>query len=197
MPTAAAVAVAIITMISLISCQSTGGTGQTVHGPKETTTVGTAIIGGPVRGKTAVIGGLSGALAGGAIGNYLERQDRDRTAAAIAVGYLPEQGELLKLETVEALPTTTRRGDIVNLTSTYTVLTPNNRPLTIRETREIRHNGSLVANPFIDVQRSNGTFTSILPIMLPANAKPGTYEVTTTVSKDQRTSRSMTNFTVQ
>jgi hypothetical protein len=200
MPTAAAVAVAIMTMISLISCQSIGGTGQTVQGPKETMvppTVGTAIIGGPVRGKTAVIGGLSGALAGGAIGNYLERQDRDRTAAAIAVGYLPEQGELLKLETVEALPTTTRRGDIGNLTSTYTVLTPNNRPLTIRETREIRHNGSVVANPFIDVQRSNGTFTSILPIMLPANAKPGTYEVTTTVSKDQRTSRSMTNFTVQ
>jgi hypothetical protein len=196
----AAVAVAIMSMTGLVSCQSTGENGQIGQPPKDTMmapAVGTAIIGGPVRGKTAVIGRLSGALAGGVIGNYLERQDRDRTAAAIAVGYLPEQGEVLKLETVEALPATARRGDVVDLASTYTVLTPNNRPMTIRETREVRHNGSLVAKPFIDVQRSNGTFTSILPITLPPNAKPGTYEVTTTVSKDQRTSRSITNFTVQ
>lgn len=198
-PRVAGVAIAIMAVLGLVSCQSTGEKEQTVQGPKDTTVtpaIGTA-IGGPVRGQGAVIGRLSGALAGGTIGNYLERQDRDRTAAAIAVGYLPEQGELLKVEAVEALPTPARPGDIVNLTSTYSVLSPNNRPMTIRETREVRHNGSLVANPFIDVQRSNGTFTSTLPIMLPRKAKPGIYEVTTTVSKDQRNSRSMTNFTVQ
>ncbi len=200
MPIVAVAAIAIMIMTGLVGCQSTGGKGQTIQGPQETRvapTVGTAVIGGPVRAKSAVRGKLSGALAGGTIGNYLERQDRDGAAAAVAIGYLPEQGEMLTVDTVEASPTTARHGDIVNLTSTYTVLTPNNRPMTIRETREVRLNGSLVANPFIDVQRSNGTFTSILPITLPQNAKPGTYEVTTTVSKDQHTSRSMTNFTVQ
>ncbi len=184
-------------MIGVISCQSTGGKDQNVQEPRGSPGVGSAVIGGPVQGKRAVNGKLSGALAGGTIGNYLERQDRDRTAAAIAVGYLPEQGELVKVEAVEASPTTARRGDIVNLTSTYTILTPNNQPTMIRERREIRHNGSVVANPVIDVQRANGTFTSTLLITLPPNVAPGTYDVTTTVSKDERTSQSMTSFTVK
>jgi hypothetical protein len=193
------VAVAVMIMLGIISCQSSGGKGQTAQRPEGTMppAVGTALIGRPVQKTGTVLGSLSGSLAGGVIGNYLERQDRDRTAAAIALSYLPEQGELLKIESVEASPPSTRRGDNVNLTSTYTVLTPHNRPMTIRETREVRHKGSLVADLFIDVVRSSGTFTSILPIILPPNAKPGTYEVTTTVSKDQRTSRSITNFTVQ
>ena len=144
-----------------------------------------------------MFGVLSGVLAGGAIGNYLERQERDRAAAAIAISYLPEQGEMLKIESVEASPGTARRGEVVNLTSTYTILNPNNRPITIRETREVRHQGLLVGNSFIDVQRTNGTFTSTLPITLPRNTQAGSYEVTTTVSKDQQTSQSLATFTVQ
>jgi hypothetical protein len=193
------VAIAMTVMLGLISCQSSGGKGQPVERQEHIVapTVGTAVIGGPVQKTGAVLGSLSGSLAGGVIGNYLERQDRDRAAAAIALGYLPEQGKLLKIESVEALPPSARHGDSVNLTSTYSVLTPHNRPMTIREIRDVRHKGSLVAHLFIDVLRSNGTFTSILPIILPSNAKAGTYEVTTTVSKDQHTSRSMISFTVQ
>ena len=199
MATAAAAAVAILGMTGLVSCQSSGGKPQTVQKPDTIVApaIGTLAIGGPLQEKGAVIGKLSGSLAGGAIGNYLERQDRDRNAAVIAAGYLPEQGEVLKVESVETSPAAARRGEIVNLTSTYTILTPKNRPMTIRETREVRYRGSLVANPFIDVQRTNGTFTSTLPITLPRSAKPGAYEVTTTVSKDQRMARSMTNFTIQ
>jgi surface antigen len=197
---------AMIGMSALTGCESTGGksAGQTVSEHKETAigagagAVGGAVIGGLAGGtKGAIIGGLLGGLAGGVIGNYMERQDRDRTAAATGVGYDPSQGDVVRVENVQASPSRARPGYTVNLTSTYTILTPTNQPVTVHETREVRYNGALVANPAIDVQRANGTFTSIIPITLPANAVPGTYEVTTTVAMGDRTSRSMTSFTVQ
>jgi outer membrane lipoprotein SlyB len=200
-PIAGCVVVIMVAMTGLAGCESTS---QTVREHKETAVgagvgaAGGAVVGGLAGGtKGAIIGGLLGALAGGVVGNYLERQDRDRTAAATAVGYQPDQGNLIRVENVQASPTTAKPGSTVNLTSTYTVLTPTNQPISIRETREVRHDGALVADPAIDVQRNNGTFTSTLPITLPSNARTGTYEVTTTVVMGDRSSRSMTTFTVQ
>ena len=68
---------------------------------------------------------------------------------------------------------------------------------TVRETREIRHNGALVANPTTEFARPNGTFTSALPITLPGSAGRGAYEVTTTVAAGDRISRGTTTFTVR
>jgi hypothetical protein len=140
---------------------------------------------------------LLGALAGGGIGNYIERQDKDRAAAASTVGYQPSQGNVVRLESVQASPSTVRSGETVNLTSTYTILTPSNQTMAVQESREVRHDGALVANPTINTQRANGTFTSTMPITLPSNAEKGTYDVTTTVAMGDRTARSMTTFTVQ
>ena len=69
--------------------------------------------------------------------------------------------------------------------------------MTIQESREVRHDGALVANPTVNTQRTNGTFTSTVPIILPADAQKGVYDVTTTVAMGDRTARSMTSFTVQ
>jgi hypothetical protein len=86
----------------------------------------------------------------------------------------------------------------VNLTATYTVLTPQaNRSLAVRETREVRHNGVLVANPTTEFARQGGTYTSAVPITLPNTATVGTYEVTVTVAIGDRLSRGTTTFTVQ
>jgi surface antigen len=152
-----------------------------------------ALIGKDVTG--AVVGGLVGALAGGAIGYYFERKDKDRVAAAATVGYTG-QGDVVRVDQLAATPTTARPGGTVSLDATYTILTPNDQQVTVQEAREVRFNGQLVANPATTVRRTNGTYTSQLPITLPSTAPRGTYEYTITVTAGDRVSRGTTTFQV-
>ena len=173
--------------------------------PKTTIGAGTGAAAGGVAGGLigrnttgVVVGGLLGSLAGGAIGYYLDRQDRTRAQAATETAYDPKQGDVVKVEQVVARPDPVRVGETVNIVATYTLLTPRgDQTISVRETREIRHNGALVANPTTEFARANGTFTSALPITLPASAGRGAYEVTTTVAAGDRISRGTTTFTVQ
>ena len=89
-------------------------------------------------------------------------------------------------------------GGTVNLVTTYTVLTGQaDRSVAVRETREVRHNGVLVANPTTEFTRHGGTFTSAVPITLPRTTGTGSYEVTITAAVGDRLSRGTTTFTVQ
>ena len=198
---ASALAFFLVLTIGFSGCESTS---ETVSQHKETAVgagvgaAGGAVIGGLAGGtKGAIIGGLLGALAGGVVGNYLERKDRDRPQAVSAVGYKPNQGNVVRIERVQTSPASARPGDKVNLDVTYTILTPGNQTSNVREARDVRQDGQLVANPAIDVQRTDGTYTSTVPITLPSTARPGTYEVTTTITKGDRQSTSTTSFTVQ
>ena len=104
----------------------------------------------------------------------------------------------MRVERVQAEPVSVPPGGTVNLATTYTVLTPNaNQSVTVTETREVRLNGALVANPTSSFARANGTFTSALPITLPAGTARGSYEVTTTVAVGDRSSRGVTTFRVR
>ncbi len=161
---------------------------------------GGALLGGLIGHSTTgvVLGGLLGGLAGGAIGSYMDRQDKTAAQAAADTGYQPAQGIVVRVDRVVADPAAVARGGTENLGVTYTVLTPTpNQAVQVSETREVRHNGALVANPTTQFARANGTFTSALPITLATTAAPGTYEVTTTVSVGDRTSRGVTSFTVR
>jgi surface antigen len=194
-----------VTLAAVISASVALGGCETVReNPKTSIGAGAGAAAGGVAGGLigrnttgVVVGGLLGGLAGGAIGYYLERQDRNRAQAASEVGYNPGQGTVVRVEQVQANPRTVRAGDTVNIVATYTVLTPEgDQTVTVRETREIRHNGTLVANPTTEFSRNNGTFTSALPITLPASAGRGAYEVTTTVAAGDRVSRGSANFRV-
>lgn len=161
---------------------------------------GGAVLGGLIGRDTTgvVVGGLLGGLAGGAIGYYLDRQDRTRAEAVHATAYNPAQGDVVHVERVQATPNPVSAGGTVNLVTTYTVLTPQaDRSVAVRETREVRHNGALVANPTTEFTRQGGTFTSAVPIILPRGAATGTYEVTITVAAGDRLSRGTTSFTVR
>ncbi len=193
-------------LLVLIMAVSLGSAGCATISEHEKTVIGAgagaaggALVGGLISRNTTgvVVGGLVGALAGGGIGYYLERQDRTRQQAVAQTGYSPAQGNLVRVDGVQADPTRVRPGETVNLAITYTVLTPSaDQSYLVRETREIRHDGVLVANPTTEIYRSNGTFTSALPITLPATAGRGTYEVATTVSLGDRLSRGGTTFSV-
>lgn len=105
---------------------------------------------------------------------------------------------MVRVERVQAEPSALGPGGTVYLGTTYTVLTPNPaETVTVHETREVRHNGVLVANPTTAFTRPNGTFTSALPITLPSAAARGAYEVTITVAVADRASRGLTSFVVQ
>ncbi|MBI4573223.1 MAG: glycine zipper 2TM domain-containing protein [candidate division NC10 bacterium] len=161
---------------------------------------GGALLGGLIGRSTTgvVVGGLLGALAGGAIGHYMDRQDRTAAQAKAQTGYQPSQGTLVRVERVQAEPAAISPGGTVNLGATYSVLTPNpNQTVSVNETREVRHDGVLVANPTTAFARPNGTFTSALPVALPASAARGTYEVTTTVTVGDRSSRGIATFVVR
>lgn len=176
-----------------------------------------AVVGGLAGGtKGAIVGGLLGALAGGAIGNYVERRDaavpqtpspppptsQPQTASGPTVSSPPPRAYtngavVVRVDQVQAQPSLLRPGETVTLNATYSILSPPDRPVAVRESREIRLNGELVANPAVDVARQTGTYSTALPITIPANAQVGKYEVTTTVASGDLRSVSTTSFFVQ
>jgi len=161
---------------------------------------GGALAGGLIgHGATgAVVGGLLGAVAGGAAGNYLEHRDKTAQQAAADTNYNPSQGEVVRIDNVQAQPTAVPAGSPVNLQATYTVLTPNpGQQMTVQETRQVFHNGQLVANPSTTVNRAAGTYTSTIPITLPPNADKGAYQVTTIIAMNGQQTSGNTNFTIQ
>ena len=176
--------------------------------PKTATGAGVGAVGGAVLGAAigsawgragtgAIIGGLTGALAGGLVGNYYDRQDKARAATAAAYNYNPSSGTLLRIEQVQVTPQTIFPGQAVNLSVTDAVVDPNpQRPVRVTETREIRQNGNLVGNPSVTVNRQGGTYTSRVPLTIPANAAPGSYSVITRVQAGTASDAVSTQFTV-
>jgi surface antigen len=197
--TAGLLIVVLVLMLGLSGCETMQENPKTAMGAGAGAAAG-ALLGGLIGRNTTgvVVGGLLGGLAGGAIGQYLDRQDRTRAQAAAATGYDPAQGDLVRVEQVQVTPNPVSAGGTVNLLVTYSVLVPqSDRTVAVRETREVRHDGALVANPTTEFQRQGGTFTSAMPVTLPATARRGLYEVTTTVALGDRVSRGVTTFQVQ
>ena len=146
--------------------------------------VGGAVLGGLVGGKQgAVAGGLLGALAGGLIGNYYDQKDKTLAETRQAhADYTPAKGTRLRIEKVKVGPTPIRPGGTVNIDVTYAVLTPSDGvQVPVRETREILFGGSKVGEATLAIEREGGTWRSVVPVTIPADAKPGSYRVIASV----------------
>ena len=145
----------------------------------------TGAVAGALIGKGAgavVVGSLLGALAGGAVGHYAYDQKKSREQTAKDYNYGDSQGMVLRIESVSVSPTEVSPGGEVQLSMTYAVLTPgqaSNTPIT--EIREITHLGQIVGKPQVQASRPNGTFTSTVPLRLPAGAARGEYIVKSVV----------------
>ena len=148
--------------------------------------------------KSAVIGGVLGALVGGAIGHYYSDQKKTRTETADQYGYRSAQGPMLRVEDASVVPQTLSPGGTVEMKMTYAVLTPaETTELNVTEKREIRLNGELVGNPQVSIVRKGGTYTSSIPLTLPAGAKKGLYVVTNTVQSGNLSEQIQSAFTVR
>jgi surface antigen len=196
--------VLVLTLVSALSgCQSTQGVPEEHRGAATGAGVGaaTGAVAATVLGKDAdgvVIGSLLGALIGGAIGHYFYDRQRTREETAKTYDYEASRGTILTIEEASALPQKVRPGDIVELKMTYAVLNPAPETrTTITEIREIRQSNELVGQPEVRVDRSDGTYTSTLPLRLPASAKKGTYVVRTVVQSANAKDTKEIRFSVE
>ena len=152
----------------------------------------TGVVIGGIAGGTrgAVIGGLLGALAGGAVGHYAYDQKKGQEATNKTYGYKGDRPGSATIESVQVIPTSVKPGQQVNLKCTYAVLAQTDQTVSIREVREIYFGNDLWGSPEVQVDRRGGTYESSIPLVLPKDAKKGTYRVRymvqTDTSKDMR-----------
>ncbi len=146
----------------------------------------------------AIIGGLAGALVGGAIGHYAVDKKKSAEQTASAYNYQPDSGTVVRIEGCRATPASIGPGGTVNLEATYAVMTPSSdMQVAITESREVTLNGELVANPEVTVNRTGGTYSSSIPLILPADAQPGRYRIVTTIKTASGKDAREASFTVQ
>ena len=145
----------------------------------------------------AIAGGMIGAAAGGIIGHYAFGKNEDHNKTAQDYNYKPSIGTLLELEGIQITPAQIRPGGRVDIKMSYAVLAPRpNGPINVTEIREIKYKGRVVGEPTVNVTRDGGTYTSSVPITLPSNAIPGTYDVKVTVRTAQESDSMQTSFEV-
>jgi len=148
--------------------------------------------------EMALLGGLLGALAGGAIGHYAYDQKRTKEETAQKYNYKPSEGTVLRIEDVSVVPSVANPGDKVEMKMTYAVLgVAAGKELEISEIREIRYQGELYGKPEIQVSRNDGTYSSSIPLTLPNDAKKGKYTITMTVKSPSVSDSKEVSFQIQ
>lgn len=198
--------ISIITIISfafgIFGCASIpeehkgAATGAAIGGAAGT--VAGAVIGREgAKTETAILGGLAGALIGGLIGHYAYDAKKSKDETEKKYNYQSSMGTVLRVEEVSAMPSKVKPGEKVELKATYALMQPEDKDINITEIREIRMGDELVGKPEVNVVRRAGTYSSTVPLFLPANAKLGTYTVITTVQTQTAKDSKETSFTVQ
>ncbi len=158
-----------------------------------------AATGSPATG--AWVGAATGGVVG-LVGGYLyaEHQNRQRYSYAQArqqYNYSPSQGYVVNVSEANVSPGTLRPGQQANLFMAYTILGPQNTPMSVTLYREVRKDGQLVSQPYqTTVTNYPGTYTDQVGYVVPSNAAPGTYTVTNRVISSYGTAERVAYFTV-
>ncbi len=205
-----AMAIVVLFTVSLAGCATESG----YYDPARS--AGAGALGGAATGAAlgAIIGAATGnaatgawvgAAAGGLLGGvggalYAEHRNseiRSSQDAAQAYNY-QGQGNVVSVDNVMASPSTVSPGQQVMLSANYTILTPENGPVSATLVREIRYQGSLVGSPYqTQVTNSNGSYQDNVTYSLPNNATPGVYTVVTRLMSSYGTSEREASFSVR
>src|SRR4030042_53072 len=118
-------------------------------------------------------------------------------AASQARGY-QGQGNVVSVDSATASPGLVSPGQQILLGMDYTILTPDNMPVSATLVREIRYQGNLVGSPYqTTVSNANGSFNDSVSYTLPNNATPGVYTVVSRLTSNYGTSQRETSFSVR
>lgn len=159
-----------------------------------------AATGSPATGAWvgAAAGGVLGAVGGYLYAEHRNSQARSSQAAAQAYNYTPTQGNVVSIDRVDVNPSGVMAGQQVQLGMTYTILTPDNRPVAVTLVREVRLGGTMVGQPYqTTVNNANGTYTDQVAYALPGNATRGTYTVTSRINSNYGSAQRDGSFTVR
>ena len=205
-----AIASVVLLVVSLAGCATESGyydparsAGAGALGGAATGAALGAII-GAATGNAATgawIGAASGAVLGGVGGalyaSHRNSEIRSSQAAAQAYNY-QGQGNVISVDNVTASPGMARPGQQIMLGVDYTILTPDNQPVSANLVREIRYQGNLVGSPYqTTVTNANGGYNDTVTYSLPGNATPGVYTVVTRLNSNYGTSQREASFSVQ
>ena len=205
-----AMAIVVLFAVSLVGCATESGyydpgrsAGAGALGGAATGAALGAIIGAAT--GNAATGAWVGAAAGGVlggVGGYLYAEHRNsetRSSQAAAQAYNYQgQGNVVSVDNVTASPGMASPGQQVMLGVNYTILTPENAPVSATLVREIRYGGNLVGSPYqTTVTNANGSYNDTVTYSLPNNATPGVYTVVTRLMSSYGTSQRDASFTVR
>jgi hypothetical protein len=205
-----AIASVVLLVVSLAGCVTESGyydparsAGAGALGGAATGAALGAII-GAATGNAATgawIGAASGAVVGGVgaalYASHRNSEIRSSQAAAQAHNY-QGQGNVISVDNVTASPGMARPGQQIILGVDYTILTPDNQPVSANLVREIRYHGNLVGSPYqTTVTNTNGGYNDTVTYSLPGNATPGVYTVVTRLNSSYGTSQREASFSVQ
>jgi hypothetical protein len=130
-------------------------------------------------------------------GNTREESRMNREDIIAREGYCPTGGCVLRLDSVEVKPNRAKRGETLLLSTTYTILTPEQVALPVAITREIFYHGkSLGKTKSIETRRENGTWNQEINFTLPANSAPGIYRLVTLITTGYGSAQDTTDFQV-
>ena len=133
----------------------------------------------------------------GAFGASREESRLGREDIIAREGYCPSGGCVLRLDQVEVKPNRARKGATLKLSTTYTILTPEQVSLPVSITREIFYQGkSLGRTKSMESRVYNGTRTQEIDFTLPATAPSGIYQLITKISTGYGTAQDRTDFQV-
>lgn len=130
-------------------------------------------------------------------GNSQEQRQQYRENIIAREGYCPSGGCVLRLDKVQIKPDRAKPGTTLHLSTTYTILTPEEIALPVSIIRNIFFHGkSLGRTKSVDMRRNNGTWTQKIDFTLPADAAPGTYTLITKINTGYGTAMDSTEFHV-
>jgi len=124
------------------------------------------------------------------------RLGREQTVAR--ENYCPTGGCVIRADRVSVNPPRARAGDTLLLSTSYTLLTPEQIAIPVTISREIFFQGkSLGKTKSTDTRTLNGTFDQEINFQLPATAVAGTYTLVTIISTGYGQSQKTVEFQVE
>lgn len=147
-------------------------------------------------GEGALIGAALGGLTGLIAHDVKAHKQRDAAATATVYNYQPTQGEMLTLESAQALPSSVRRGNFIEASIQYALLGTGGG-VSIQETRVLKRGNEVIAEVSSKTfTHDDGTWVSTQQFKIPEHVGLGTYTVVQVVQTAQSRISSANPFRV-
>ena len=176
--------VGAVTWVSLVGCATRTRMGA-VTGAGIGAGLG-ALLGGATAGKRgAVMGGAIGAgiglFVGTLVGQHMDRRTGDRAAAARQLAYVPDAGNIVRLNRFDVVPASTQSGEEVMMRIEFAVIAPiPDLMVDLSERYMLRHNErDVLQSTHRELRADQGIHMSESTFRLPADLPAGHYTVLT------------------